>query len=204
MEGWVGLESFVRVPASQHHFAITLHSGLSMQSVFGALTAQSNLACDVLLFSTKFFNRHIAENERTCTFSTTQLNTLQHCELQRIKYVLQFVPCTAAPPPHCHISRETRLCRSWTRVHLSRPNPIQSSLVQSNPWMDPIHVQLWCMRTQQRHAQQQRRMRSTRPLRSIGQRLERDFTGLLTPGLYGSVETGRPVLWTGGAVWPAN
>jgi len=30
------------------------------------------------------------------------------------------------------------------------------------------------------------------------------FTGLLTPGLYGSVETGWPVLCTGDTVWPVN
>ena len=30
------------------------------------------------------------------------------------------------------------------------------------------------------------------------------FTGLLTPNLYGLFEMGQPLLWTGGAAWPAH
>jgi len=35
-------------------------------------------------------------------------------------------------------SRSTKI---WTVVHVSRPNPIQP-----NPWIDPIHIQLWVNR----------------------------------------------------------
>ena len=44
-------------------------------------------------------------------------------------------------------------------------------------------------------------MPSVRPLVPVGTRLH---WSILARDLYGSVETGWPVLWKGGAVWPAN